>query len=58
MSDKLLDGRLDHDFGVEFYYNFAVTGWLNVTADLQIIDPALRDIDTSVVLGLRMKAEF
>jgi porin len=57
-SGKLLDGRLDHDFGVEFYYNFAVTGWLNVTADLQVIDPALRGIDTSVVLGLRMKAEF
>jgi hypothetical protein len=50
--------RLDHGFGVEFYYNFAVTGWLNVTADLQVIDPALRGIDTSVVLGLRMKAEF
>jgi carbohydrate-selective porin OprB len=58
MSDKLLDGRLDHDFGVEFYYNLAVTGWLNVTADLQVIHPALRGIDTSVVLGLRMKAEF
>ena len=50
--------RLDHGSGVEFYYNFAVTGWLNVTADLQVIDPALRGIDTSVVLGLRMKAEF
>ena len=53
---KLL--QLDHEIGVELYYNFAVTGWLNVTADLQVIDPALSGIDTSVVLGLRMKAEF
>jgi len=29
-----------------------------VTADLQVIEPALRGVDTSIVLGLRMKMEF
>jgi porin len=50
--------RLDHGSGVELYYNYAATGWLNVTGDIQIIDPAVRRIDTSVVLGLRMNMEF
>jgi porin len=50
--------QLGDETGVELYYNFAATGWLNVTADLQVIEPALRGVDTSIVLGLRMKMEF
>jgi porin len=59
---------LDHEDAVEMYYNAAVTRWLNVTADLQVIDPGLKktlgsdrrlhDVDTVVVAGLRIRARF
>ena len=38
--------------GWEFFYNFALTPWLTLGADLQIITPALAD-DTAVFTGLR-----
>lgn len=52
--------------GVELFYNFQVTPWFHVTADLQVIDPAfggipllnLQPADTAVVLGLRGKIDF
>ncbi len=60
---------LDKEDAVEMYYNAAVTKWLNATADLQIIDPALNKTldksnrrlvnnDTAVVLGLRLYTRF
>jgi porin len=59
---------LDREDAIEMYYSAALTRWLNVTADLQIINPALkktlgsdgglRDVDTAVVAGLRIYARF
>jgi arylsulfatase A-like enzyme len=59
---------LAHEDAIEMYYNVALTPWLNVTADLQIINPGLkktldsagrlRDVDTAVVAGLRLRARF
>jgi len=39
--------------GVELYYNWQATPWLNVTPDLQILVPARENVDTAVVLGVR-----
>ena len=39
--------------GGEIYYNAQVTPWFNLTFDLQAVDPAVRRLDTAVVLGLR-----
>ena len=55
VRQRLLRG---HDQGVELYYNFAVTPWLHVTPDLQIVDPAVRGTSTAVVTGLRVKVDF
>jgi porin len=61
---------LDYEDAVEMYYNMAITGWLAVTADLQIIDPGLKkalnsstppglmNVDTAVVAGLRFRIRF
>ncbi len=59
---------LDHEQGVELYYNIAVTPWLHVTPDLQFINagrdkaPILglnrKAIDTAIVAGLRIKVDF
>jgi len=59
---------LDHEQGAELFYNFAITPWLHLTPDLQIIDSARnkapivgsnrKAIETAVVTGLRVKIDF
>jgi porin len=58
---------LDREDAIEMYYNVAVTPWLGVTADLQIIEQGLRkqlqdnrliDVDTAIVGGLRVFTRF
>jgi porin len=60
---------LGHEDAIELYYNAAIAPWINAALDLQIIDQALartfdasgtrlRDLDTAVVLGLRVYARF
>ena len=44
--------------GVEIYYNIAVTPWLHITPDLQIICPVRHGLDTAVVAGLRVRMDF
>ena len=39
--------------GGEIYYNMQVTPWFNLTFDLQAIEPAVKALDTAIVLGLR-----
>lgn len=67
IAPLLLPIRDDHV--VELFYNFAVTPWLRVTPDLQILVPAReqtfallpsnrQSIDTAVVFSLRAKLEF
>jgi porin len=76
LSDKLapflrqaLDLGLDHEDAVEIFYNAAITQWLRMSLDLQIINPALqktlnssgtalRNVDTAVVGGVRMYVRF
>jgi porin len=43
--------------GWEIFYNFAVTRWLVLGADLQIINPSLAD-ETAVFCGLRTVVRF
>jgi porin len=61
---------LDHEDAIEAYYNAALTQWLNLTLDLQIVDPGLKkmltppppgllsNVDTAVVGGLRLRVRF
>ena len=43
--------------GVEVYYEFAITPWWSITADLQILDSPL-DVETAIVAGVRSRFEF
>ena len=43
--------------GVEIFYNFAVTPWLTLGVDLQVINPSLGN-DTVILPGLRSVARF
>ena len=59
---------LDHEQGVEIFYNIAITPWLHLTPDLQFIDagrnksPILtaggKSIGTAIVSALRIKIDF
>jgi len=59
---------LDHEDVVELYYNAAVTPWLSVSPNLQIISPALNktldsnknftDLDTTYIAGVRVGIRF
>ena len=62
-SSKLKDGvqpafspRDEHD--TEIFYNFAVTPWFRLTADLLVIRPSPKANDTAVVGGLRAQIIF
>ena len=59
---------LDHEDAIELYYNAAVTPWLNVSPNLQVINSGLnkalndndqlQDMDTAVEVSLRMNILF
>ena len=49
---------LDSEVGLEAYYNFAITPWLQVTADFQWVDPGIAATDDAFVLGTRIFVMF
>ncbi len=60
---------LQREDAIEMYYNMAITPWMNLTSDLQIINSALNKalsstsrqltgIDTPVVAGARLRVRF
>jgi porin len=65
---RSLDLGLDHEDAIEMFYNASITRWLNVSLDLQVIEPALqkmlgssgqlKNVDTAVVGGVRMYIRF
>ena len=61
LSDKLpqlVQRGARNEQGVEFYYNVAVTPWLHITPDLQVLSPARKSVDTTVVAGVRVTIDF
>jgi len=46
-------GPIDNGHGVELFYNWQATPWLNVTPDLQVIVPSRENVDTALTLGVR-----
>ncbi len=50
--------NLRDEQGVELYYNIAVTPWMHITPDLQIIEPSRVASETSLVAGLRARIDF
>ncbi len=44
--------------GFEMFYNAAVTPWLHVTPDLQVLDPAQHNNATALLIGVRGRLSF
>ncbi len=46
------------EYGVELFYNLAVTPWARLTADLQVARPSTAGLGTAVLPGLRLQLLF
>lgn len=63
-SDQLKDAaslvnfHIEEEVGVEIFYNFALTPWARITADIQVIDPARTDNNNAIFAGLRAEFKF
>jgi porin len=49
---------LQDEYGIELFYNLALTPWSRLTIDLQVAEPSARTLDTVVVPGLRLMLNF
>jgi len=58
LKNQPIIGRLDSEWGLEAYYNFAITPWLQLTPDIQYIQSGLPTVKDSVVLGTRLQMYF
>ncbi|KKL08213.1 hypothetical protein LCGC14_2578100, partial [marine sediment metagenome] len=52
---RLMD---NNEQGVELYYNIAITPWLKITPDIQVINPMRDGVNCTWVAGIRLKMEF
>jgi hypothetical protein len=50
----LVGALLDDEFGLEAFYNFAITPALQFSVDVQWIDPGVELTDDTVVVGTRL----
>ena len=51
-------GELDTEWGLEVFYNFAITPWLQFTPDFQYIHSGLPGVGDTVVLATRIQMYF
>jgi porin len=50
--------RVGDSQGAEAFYEFALTPWASLTADVQVIKSGLERVDCSTILGLRLTMKF
>ena len=60
LGGPVVDRRLAQrdEQGVELFYNTALTPWCHLTADLQIVQPSTKNLETTVLPGMRLKVDF
>ena len=59
LKDRAIIGdALDSEFGLEAFYNYAITPWLQLSGDVQWIDPGIKSNDDVWVLGTRLFIQF
>ena len=59
LRDQIIIGdRLTDEVGIEAYYNFAITPWLQISLDLQWIASGVTSNDDALALGTRIFTQF
>jgi len=56
--DKQPGNLLRDEVGLEAFYNFAITPWLQLSLDAQWVSPGIRSSDNTWVLGTRLNIRF
>ena len=51
-------GIADSSSVLEAFYNIELTPAAHLTLDVQVVDPALPNVDTAVILGTSMQIDF
>ncbi|MCA8999049.1 MAG: carbohydrate porin [Planctomycetaceae bacterium] len=46
------------EYGLELFYNYAITPWCRLTGDLQIAQPSTKALDTAIIPGMRLSVLF
>jgi len=57
-AQPILGGLLDTEWGMEIFYNIAITPWLQFTPDIQYIQSGLPGVDDAVVVATRVQMYF
>lgn len=47
-----------NEYGVELFYNYAITPWCRLTTDLQFAEPSTKPLATAILAGLRLQMLF
>ena len=47
-----------NEYGVECFYNYAITPWCRLTGDLQIATPSTAAANVAIIPGLRLQTIF
>jgi porin len=59
LRDKVILGDLtDSEVGLEGFYNFAITPWIQISADVQWISSGIQSNDNAWVVGSRLYTQF
>ena len=54
----IIGDRVTDEVGIEAFYNFAITPWLQVSADIQWLAPGIASNKNAVVMGTRIFTQF
>lgn len=59
LRDQIFIGKqIGNEVGLEAFYNFAITPWLQLSADIQWIASGIKKDGDTVVLGTRLYTQF
>ena len=57
-DQPILGDALDDEWGMEAFYNIALTPWMQLSGSVQYIEPGVASIDHSTVIATRLQINF
>jgi len=57
-ASLILDAVMQDEVGLEVYYNFAITPWAQLSADIQWVNQGLSTSDNAWIMGTRLNLRF
>ena len=57
-DEPVIGDLLEDEWGMEAFYNFAITPWLQVSPSIQYVNSGVKSVGDSTILSLRVQADF